>query len=297
LKELPKRWRLFPEVPPRILLPRILSRFWIRCVCVALILIPLAGTAAIGQDQELESKTKRKPPSELLEEIAKQFEIGVVADAPEFPVKTVHGLIEGKAAAPKSVQRYARLLHREFGRYPTSAVRRTGLKQIILCADLSFGGQKRTAIPDFEHDTLYLDIERASYDRNYQIQVLHHEFFHVIDYADDGLVYEDKDWASLNPSDFAYGSGGRNAQNVADTNVLTDRYPGFLNHYSTTGVEEDKAEIFARLIVEPAMVKQRAESDPVLRAKIEKMESLVRKFSDEMDEEFWEGFSKLRRVR
>jgi hypothetical protein len=260
-----------------------------------LILLPLADTAAIGQDHGAE--TKRKTPSELLEEIAKRFEIGVVADDPEFPVKTVHGMIEGKAAAPKAVQRYARLLHTEFGGYPPSAVRRTGLKRIVLCADLSFGGQKRTAIPDFEHDTLYLDIERASYDRNYQIQVLHHEFFHVIDYADDGRVYEDKDWASLNPSDFAYGSGGRNAQDVADTNVLTDRYPGFLNHYSTTGVEEDKAEIFARLIIQPSIVKQRAESDPVLHAKIEKMESLVRAFNDEMNEDFWEGFSKLRRVR
>jgi hypothetical protein len=297
MKESRNRLRLFPKVHPLTLLPRLLSGFWLRCICYALVSIPFANATANGQDQEVERKTKRKPPSELLEEIAKRFEIGVVADAPEFPIKTVHGMIEGKAAAPMAVQRYARVLHTEFGRYPPTAVRRTGLMRIILCADLSFDGQKRTAIPDFEHHTLYLDIERGSYDRNYQIQVLHHEFFHVIDYADDGLVYEDNDWASLNPSDFAYGTGGRNAQDVADTNVLTDRYPGFLNHYSTTGVEEDKAEIFARLIIDPSMVQRRAESDPVLRAKIEKMESLVRKFSDEMNEEFWEGFSKLRRVR
>ena len=52
-------------------------------------------------------------------------------------------------------------------------------------------------------------------------------------------------WDALKPKDFKYGSGGKNAQDISTTSLLTEKYPGFLNHYSTTAVEEDKAEVLA----------------------------------------------------
>ena len=109
---------------------------------------------------------------------------------------------------------------------------------MVLCKELSFAGQRRNAIPDCEHETLYLDVSRGSYSKTYLRGVIHHEFFHIIDFRDDGSVYQDKRWKALNPEKFRYGSGGRTVQDLAKTSVLTDKYPGFLNHYSTTGVEE-----------------------------------------------------------
>jgi hypothetical protein len=117
--------------------------------------------------------------------------------------------------------------------------------------------------------------------------VLHHEFFHVIDYRDDGEVYRDDAWAALNPRSFRYGSGGKNAQQRSDTSLLTDRLPGFLTHYSTTGVEEDKAELFAHLLASGPHVRERCERDAVLQAKVERMKKLLADFCPEMDEEFW----------
>jgi hypothetical protein len=152
---------------------------------------------------------------------------------------------------------------------------------------LSFDGQRRSAIPDFESDILYLDVCRGWPNRLYLRKVLHHEFFHILDYRDDGSVYEDPSWSELNPPEFAYGSGGRNAQGRADTSVLNDQHPGFLNHYSTTGVEEDKAEIFANLIVEPLKMKERVEADAVLRRKVDRLKELVMRFCPEIDEGFW----------
>ena len=103
---------------------------------------------------------------------------------------------------------------------------------------------------------------RGGYDRLYLCRVLHHEFFHIIDYRDDGDVYEDKAWAALNRPGFHYGTGGKNAQHVASARELTEKFPGFLNYYATTGVEEDKAEVFANLIVDPAYVAKPRQSGP-----------------------------------
>ena len=50
------------------------------------------------------------------------------------------------------------------------------------------------------------------YSRTYQRHAFHHEFFHIIDYRDDGQVYSDSRWARLNPQTFRYGDGGAKMQ-------------------------------------------------------------------------------------
>ena len=220
------------------------------------------------------------------DQIARRDEIEIVVD-PLFPVATIYGKIAGSAAAADEIEGYSNLFVRELSLYPPSLIKQSKLKRIVICKDLEFDGQLRGAIPDFEHDTLYLDVLRGGYDRLYLCRVLHHEFFHIIDYRDDGHVYEDKAWAALNPPGFHYGTGGKNAQDVADASELTDKFPGFLDYYSTTGVEEDKAEIFANLIVESAYVARRAKTDPVLRAKVRLLEKSLAQFCSEIDRAFW----------
>ena len=117
----------------------------------------------------------------------------------------------------------------------------------------------------------------------------------IIDFRDDGLVYKDERWQALNPADFKYGSGGKNAQETKDTSVLTDKYPGFLNHYSTTGVEEDKAEVFANLMVEPGYLAERMKTDRVLKAKTERMRELLKDFCSDMNDKFWDTVKNAKR--
>jgi hypothetical protein len=228
--------------------------------------------------------------------LAEAYRIKIVTSAPELPVETTHGTVDGKEGDRRKIQDYAGLFVQEFSLYPKDLVRRTQLRRVVLCGDLSFAGQRRNAVPDYEHDTLYLDIDRGSYSRSYQRKVIHHEFFHIIDYHDDGSVYEDGRWAALNPADFRYGRGGRESQNLPQTSVLTTEFPGFLNPYSTTGVEEDKAELFANLLVDPAHVEARARMDRVLGAKVERMKKLLVGFSPEMDARFWAKIQKLGRT-
>jgi len=240
------------------------------------------------------------PPTQIenrqLEKIARDYKIEIVARDPAFPVKTRHGPIDGKMVAGTELEKYIGLFSTEFTLYPPELMQRSQLKRVVICTDLSFDGQRRNAIPDFEHDTLYLDASRGTFDKTYLRKVIHHEFFHIIDYRDDGKVYQDDRWAELNPGDFRYGRGGHAVQNMAQTSVLTDKYPGFLNHYSTTGVEEDKAELFANLIVDPAYVERRTTSDRVIHAKVDCMRELLARFCPELNDKFWEKVRQTKRV-
>lgn len=228
-------------------------------------------------------------------EIEQVYRIQIESAKPVFPVATTYGKIEGRAADAEEIDRYAALFSREFSLYPPALMKLAGLKRVVLCKRLSFAGQLRAAIPDFEHETLYLDVIRGGWQPLYLCKVLHHEFFHMVDYRDDGLLYEDKPWASLNRSTFKYGTGGKNAQRVSEACTLTDKYPGFLNYYSTTGVEEDKAELFANLIVEPEYVEGRAQTDPVLKAKVQALRALMASFCPDLNGQFWERARKTNR--
>lgn len=243
--------------------------------CLMLMLAP----ESVSAEDALHLKTLAK--------IAETYGIEVLSADVEYPVKTKAGEIDGSNASEKAVEAYTPLFAAEFGLYPPSLIKNARLKRVILCTDLTFAGQRRNAIPDFENDTLYLDAVRGASNKKYLRKVIHHEFFHIIDLLDDGKLYRDERWAALNPKEHRYGDGGRNSQNLSSTSVLTDKFPGFLNHYSTTGVEEDKAEIFANLIVEPEVVKKLAESDAVLQSKLAQMRELLAAFCAEMNDDFW----------
>jgi hypothetical protein len=248
----------------------------------------LAGCACAGDETPAVASGE-------LDKIAKEYKIEIVTAEPRFPVKNPHGAIDGKRAEAKALENYAGLFALEFNLYPPALVTRSKLKRVVLCSELSFAGQRRNAIPDFGEDTLYLDVSRGTYSKPYLRAVIHHEYYHIIDYQDDGSVYRDERWEALNPADFKYGSGGRNAQDVKTTSVLTDRYPGFLNHYSTTGVEEDKAEVFAHLIVNAARVEEQAKKDRVLQTKVGRMKELMAAFCADVNADFWGKARRLKR--
>ena len=231
-----------------------------------------------------------------LEQVAEQYDVEVIFVAPQFPIATTHGKIDGQAADSKSLESYTRLFVPEFTLYPPELVKRARLARVVLCSELAFAGQRRNAIPDFEHDTLYLDVSRGSYSKPYLRTVIHHEFFHIIDYRDDGHVYDDEQWKALNSDEFRYGKGGQAAQDIRTASVLTDKFPGFLTEYSTTAVEEDKAEVFAHLIVHAVHVGERTERDKVLDAKVGRMKELLGTFCVAMNAEFWEKVRHVQRT-
>ena len=208
--------------------------------------------------------------------VASVYQVEIVTAASAFAVATQYGKIEGKQAKSEAVESYAATVFLpEFGLYPTALVKRSKLRRIVMCEELLFAGVREAGKADYEHGALYLEVSRGDYSEVYQRKLIHHEFFHMLDFqAHGGMYVDDERWSRLNPPNFRYGMGGRSN-------------PGFLSQYSTTAVAEDKAEVFANMIVEPAHVDARVQTDPFLKAKVARMRELLADFCPEVNRAFW----------
>src|SRR5690606_1012800 len=104
-------------------------------------------------------------------------------------------------------------------------------------------GQERWAVPDFVHETLYLDVAvRFARDEVFQRRVIHHEFYHLLEEEWNGDPYfKDPAWAALNTPEHRYGAGGA-ANRDRRLSLFNHPAPGFVSRYAMTGLEEDKAE-------------------------------------------------------
>jgi hypothetical protein len=218
--------------------------------------------------------------------IKEKYGIEVIFKDHPYPVTTYHGPIRATNAETARVDRYCNILAPEVSLYPPELMRLSRLKRIVLCRGLSFNGQYRAAVPDFEHDTLYLDVLAGVHSRSYQRSAIHHDLFHIIDYRDDGQLYSDERWTQLNHEKFRYGTGGAKTQDDHGSSMPWNE-PGFLTRYAASAVEEDKAEIFAHMMTEYAVVAQRAETDSVIDKKVSFMKDLLARFCPDMSESFW----------
>ncbi len=222
-----------------------------------------------------------------VDNLANRLNITIQTDHEIFPAQSSRWVINGKNPETTSLIKYLPIFVYEFSLYPPDVIKRADLERIILCEDLVFDGQRRGAIPDWANNTLYLDVARAAYDPHYQRIVIHHEFFHMIDFRDDGVIDDDQGWKALNPPSFTYGKGGKFYQSQLGLGVPDNSLIGFLNRYSTTGVDEDKAEVFANMMVNYSVVDHRAKSDPIIKAKMEYLKKLLWQFSPTFDDSFW----------
>ncbi|OJW16401.1 MAG: hypothetical protein BGO49_18835 [Planctomycetales bacterium 71-10] len=248
---------------------------------IALVLACLTPAAWAGEDLG-------EVPAQVagLDRVSRAIGVPILVRTADLRVDTPFGPITARPAG-EGLEAFGTVLAEELSIYPKAVMERSRLRRIVLASELAFDGQLRGAIPDYGGDALYYDVARGSHSRSYQRAAIHHEFFHVVDYRDDGQVYRDDAWSALNPKGFRYGPGGRNVQEDALGSLFADDVPGFLTRYAASGVEEDKAEVFSRLIVAPREVARRAAADPILARKVARMKSLMKSFEPAVDDAFW----------
>ena len=237
-------------------------------------------------------RASAQPPLSL-SQLAARCSIEVVEADKAVSVALPSGLIEGSAASPSGLNWYLPLLAEELGVYPPEAVARTNLKRIVLCEDLLFSGKRCSGLPDFEHGSCYLDVVPRQGMETHAREALHHELCHIIYVRRCGAI-GDYGWAALNIPGFRYGSGGW-WQHDRAAEPAGHVVPGFVNRYSMSAVEEDQAEIYAHLLVEPALMALLTASDEILRKKVFRMKASLESFCPSMDAAFWERAQKLDR--
>lgn len=218
-------------------------------------------------------------------DLAARYEVKIEQIAAPLDWKGKGYSITAKPPTADQMAKYGPLFQKEWSLYPASYVKKAVVHRIVFGIELAVDGQLRAAVPAFDGDTMYYDPERGSLNPSYQRSVIHHEFFHMVDWRMKRLN-PDAQWEKLNLTGFKYGSGGAKMQ-TGNVGALTDQIPGFLTQYGTAAVEEDKAELFAHMIVDPEFVKERSDKDPVIKAKIGLLRDRLAKFDPAMGDEFW----------
>lgn len=186
---------------------------------------------------------------------------------------------------------YGQIFICEWSKYPPDWIRQSKVTQIAIVKNLAVEGQSRAAMPDSQGATLFLDDGYGSSGRNYQQRVIHHEFYHLIEFVNYGdMYYKDSDWSTFNDPSFKYGSGGVNA--YKDPNYANIEHPqtGFITGYATSAIEEDKAETYAYLFVKESYSKLQTwlSADSILLNKVNYLKKFIFDHNSLMDNSYFQ---------
>ena len=226
-------------------------------------------------------------PAEGLARLAKDDGIEIVVLRAPVRIRRDGYAVAAEGVPETVLAAYAPILDAEWRRYPASFMRYVGLKRIVIGSKVRVEDQPRAAVPEFDQGWLWLDAEVGSRLPNYGRRSLHHDFFHMVDRRmNPGQQGRDPAWAALNPPNVRYGNGGWWMQK-GDVGRLRADLPGFLTAYSTSAVEEDKAEVFSHLLCDPAFVAERAAADPVMRVKVGRLKSTLLDFDPDISPSWW----------
>jgi hypothetical protein len=194
----------------------------------------------------------------------------------------------GPNADEGEVIRYLELLHHEFTKYPEGYLKQSRADAIILVQNLTFCEQPRAAIPDPYKKQLFLSINGAFRiaSSRYLAHVMHHELHHLTEYSMwKNMTFDWHEWILLNGDGFCYGKGGAEAYadymaNGTDFYTPDNPQQGFINRYSLTGDEEDRAELMAFLMTdyERPVIAELLKKDLILREKSKLLTRLLQDF-------------------
>jgi hypothetical protein len=207
------------------------------------------------------------------------FDHIVTVDIPNWRIKA-------NPTTSERCVRYLQTLQGELDSYPTELFRKAGLRRIVVCSKLALNDRVYGGTADSEHGVIYLQIPDEQSDSIYLRMAVHHEFFHLLDFAL-GHFESDPAWETLNVPGFRYGAGGETMLDDPLAGIPDPLLAGFINKYSTSGLAEDKAEVFAYMMVAPLVLEARLPKDGVLWAKRKTMEFLLQEISPTINCEFW----------
>ena len=169
---------------------------------------------------------------------------------------------------------------------------------MYLCEDVAYkyAGQfqSRTAIPDFLGQNMIYDSKNGIAGIKtawplYPHMVMHHELYHYIDLKDDNLERNiEQGWVAFNPVGFSYGSGGSEFR-TSNAGEWPKTVKSFTSLYATSGIEEDKAELFGHMIVNYWDIQAHIANgaDPGLVGKMNYLKNQLRAFIPEMTDAWW----------
>jgi len=211
----------------------------------ASLILPSLGAPGCASGRE--AREEEDPVAHLAGELG--VEIAVGPDHRRRYDRPGHTPFASARPSREELEAALPLLREELGKIGPVLIACAELDRIALVRSLRIGPHHRSAAVDFEADTVVFDVVALASSPAFGREVVHHEFFHMLDHAHDELIRHDRAWAQLNAPGFDYGAGGDRYWH--DRETAYDFYrppPEFVTRYATLGAEEDKAETFAFLM-------------------------------------------------
>ena len=239
------------------------------------------------------SPVEQVDSSSLLAEVAARQNIEVSWSG--GPHRYVNDVASGWADDPPAdeIAKAAEAIARELRLYPAGFLQRAGFQSVVLVRNLQVtedGGTRGAAGYIFDGRFL-LDVPSAlrAIEAGTRVRFIHHVVWHQLDERA-GTMWTDPEWVALNPAQFEYGVHSRGGvhEKRAGAGKLTTEFPGFLNLYSTGNLPDDKAEVFAYLMVVHSGIEERANRDRYLRGKIAMVKQRLAALDPSFDAAFWE---------
>ena len=169
--------------------------------------------------------------------------------------------------------------------YPSAFLGKAKLKSFVACSSLSVAGQRATGFADIEHGAIYIDV--LAFDRNRELRerFVHHELFHLVDHERTNGRMVDESWNALNSPNYIYPEDW-SVLNQWDAIVPGNGADGFLNRYAEQDGKEDRAEVFAFMMSDLDLIRRFASTDPIVRAKAERMREIVYEFCPDLGADY-----------
>jgi hypothetical protein len=184
---------------------------------------------------------------------------------------------------------YLKLFAEEIAKYPQRFFSNRDIRAIGFVKKFFFAGKPVEGLYESRHKIMLFNFNRNRHHPVPQRHNIHHEIYHMMALQiPDYKVNYDAVWMSYNVTGFVYGVEQPAGKNVL--NPMAPAIPGFISVYAMTSIEEDKAEIFAGLMMESQhrLMQRWSQKDEYLRKKMEYMKSFVQTYCPAMDAGYWQ---------
>lgn len=240
------------------------------------------GDAWVSSPRDLSAEARSR-----FQKVAEDLQVQIVLANHDFPVHVLGGEVTGEETDTAALEGYSEPFAYEFSFYSRELIRKSQLRKIVVCKNLTDFGAACGGLADHEHHTLFLCLNHAWDNRRALRRTIHHEVFHLLDYVDDGSIAVDAQWLLFNlPISksggtldiFDFNNSAKEKPPVTEPNsqFVYVSAPGFITPYAKTSMAEDKAELFASLMIEPSMVRLRGGVDRIVKAKADLLQARLR---------------------
>jgi|GEM_PF-5069364 hypothetical protein len=191
-------------------------------------------------------------------------------------------LADGTVLAHGSKVRWPRLIDygpvfaEELSVYPKGLLERLGIRQFFLACDLRDEEEQLLGGRALGRDRIILNADGSDVPHYASSNAIHHELFHIIDR-----------WGYFRDREWEIGSRYYTKDELRGPWNALSPVPGFIDNYSRSNPGEDKAQVYANLIIRYRSLAALAAKDPVLARKVALMKARLAGLNLGFDDAFW----------